>query len=77
MNNTNKSSSSRRATVVSATFNFLAGAMQLGMVLVAMLALLASSAAAQLSGTGAISGIITDPIRRRRPRRYCDRNQRQ
>jgi hypothetical protein len=61
MSNTNISSSSGRVTVVSTAFDFLAGAMQLGMVLVAMVAFFASSAAAQLSGTGAISGTVTDP----------------
>jgi hypothetical protein len=61
MNNTNTSSSSCRAAVVGTTFKFLAGAVQLGLVLVAMVALFASSAAAQLAGTGAISGTITDP----------------
>ena len=61
MSNTNTISWRRRASAFNKALDLFTGTAKLGIVLIAIVALFASSAIAQLAGTGAISGTVTDP----------------
>ncbi len=61
MSNTNTTDRRQCATALYKTLEFFRSAAKFGGALLAVVALFASSAFAQLSGTGAISGTITDP----------------
>ena len=61
MNNTNTISWRRRASAFNKALDLFTGTAKLGIVLVAIVALFASSALAQLAGKGEIKGVVTDP----------------